>query len=217
MTALEVIKFRDVVPIRQVVRFLPNFSPLTVELRGDDFSDAEDVLINDVSVPEFMIINAQTIYAQMPSNVNAVQTLSVISSNFTRTARASRVDYKVGTKTRAISGILKLTQLFVRWLLTTPGRDVFNPQNGGGLQEVARLAGNTGRPASVMSAVVQAVSLTAEQIRRVQTGGGGLPLDERLLDATVLDLGAPRARDEVRIRVRIESVAGEDGVAALSL
>lgn len=216
---LEVIKFRDIIPVREVARFLPGITPLTVDLRGADFSSVEDVLINDVSVPEFMIINSQTIYAQMPSNVKTVRTLQVVSSGFTRTARASRVDYKVGDKTRSISGVLKLTQLFIRWLLTTPGSDVFDPQIGGGLQEVAKHAGTTGRPASIMSAVVRAVSETSEQIRRSQVGalGAGLPLDERLLAATVLDLGGVRAIDEVQIRVRIESVAGEDGIAALSL
>jgi hypothetical protein len=213
---LEVIKFRDVVRVTAIPRFVTR-TPLTVELNGDDFSAAETVLINDAAVPEFIIVNKNTIYAQLPANIQTVRTLQVVSSNFTRTAEASRIDYKIGTTTKKISGILKLTQLFIRWLLTSPGSDVFNQESGGGLQDVAAIVSNTGRSEPVQAATVRAVSLTSEQIRRSQLSTPGLPLDERLLAATVLDLGSIRTTDEVRVRIRLESVAGEDAIAALVL
>lgn len=214
---LEVIKFRDVIRVTDVTRFVPGLAPLTVELRGEDFSLAEEVEINDVRVPEFIIINKTTIFAQLPENVKTVRRLSVVSAGFTRTAEASRIEYRVGDKTRAISGILKLTQLFIRWLLTSPGSDIFNPQDGGGLQEVAAVVGNTKRPEPVMAAVVRAVTQTADQIRRSQQSSPGLPLSERLLSATIEDLGVISDSEEVRIRVRLESFAGDEAIPAIAL
>lgn len=214
---LEVIKFRDVIRVTDITRIVPNILPITIELKGKDFGSVEQVKINDAQVPEFVVVNQQTIWAQLPSNMRSVRTLEVVSSNFTKSAEASRIDYSVGTKTKRISGILKLTQHYVMWLLKSPGSDIFNPEDGGGLQDIVGTMATTHKPGQLLGALSRAISRTNEQIKSAQLAAPRLPLDERLLDGKVLDIGTIRNTDEARVRVKIESVLGSEAVAALVL
>lgn len=217
MSTLEVIKFRDIIPVRSVNRFLPGVTPRTIEISGEDFSNADEVLINDSIVPEFVIVNKTTMYVQLPSDAQQIRTISIRSANFTRTSEASRIDYKVGNKTRAISGILRLTQLFVRYLLTSQGSDIYHPNEGGGLQDVVGILGSTNKTAPILSAVNSAVRRTTDQIVRNQLNLPGLSLDERLLSASVLDLRTTQGLDEVVARVLLVSYAGNEATVNLQL
>ncbi len=213
---IEVIKLRDVIRVRAIPRFVPDL-PRTIELKGEDFRAAENVMINDVNAKEFLIVNPTTIWAQLPDGVTAIRTVSVLSSNFTKTAEASKVEFRFGTKTKKVDGILKLVQIFSKILLQSPGSDIFNPSDGGGLQDLVGLVVSTHRSEPVLAAISKAVSVTAQQIRRSQTGLSGLSLSERLLSATVVDLSMQRNTDEARARVQIDSVAGQSAVAAFDL
>lgn len=217
MTTLEVIRFRDVLPVTSIPRLVPGLSVPTVELKGEDFRSAETVFINDSPTPEFIIVDRKTIYAQIPTGVRQVRTLSVLSSNFTKTTQASKIDYQVGTKTRSISGLLKLVQLFIKILLQSPGSDIFDPEIGGGLQDLIGAITSTKRQDKVLGAISKAISSTESQIRRAQLDTPELPLSERLLSATLLDLQMLENLDEARARVQIDNVAGETGLAALDL
>lgn len=215
--ALEIIKFRDVLPVYSIPRVVPEFPEPTIELKGDDFSSTERVLINDVEVPDFIVVNRQTIYATIPPGVEAFQDVAVISAGFTKTAIGSKIDFSIGDRSKSVSGILKLVQLFVSWMLTTPGSDIFNQERGGGLQDMVGLISSTHKNEPIMAALSNVVQKTAEQIRQSQLGVSGLPLSERLLTATILNISIGEQRDIARMRVRLESFAGTDAITALML
>jgi len=217
MTTLEVIKFRDVLPVSLIPRLVPGTPDLTVELKGEDFRSAEVVSINDLSSPEFVIIDKQTIYAQIPTGIDQIKTVSVISSNFTTTKTASKILYQVGSKTHSISGLLKLVQLFIKVLLQSQGSDIFNPELGGGLQDLVGRITSTKRPDKVLGAISQAIGQTESQIRKAQLDTPGLALTERLLSASILDIHMLESQDEARARVQIDNIVGQTGVAALEL
>lgn len=217
MTTLEVIKFRDVLRASSIPRLVPNMAVPTLEIKGEDFRSAETIIINDSKAPEFVIVNKQTIYAQIPEGTKQIRTISILSSNFTTTSIASKVTFQVGTKTKTVSGMLKLVQLFVKVLLQSPGSDVFDQDIGGGLQDLIGLITSTKRSDKVLGAISQAVSQTESQIRRAQLDTPGIPLTERLLGATLLDVHMLENLDEARARVQIDNVAGQVGVAAIEL
>lgn len=216
MPTLETIKFRDLIRVNAVSGIV-NRDPLVVRVEGEDFTNVDEVLVNDVRVEEFIVVNQKEMLITMPGSVRQIRTVSVRSSNFTRTSAASFVDYKVGDKTRAVSGILRLTQLFVRYLLTSPGSDIFNPGEGGGLQDAVGVLGSTNKTAPILAAVSRAVQQAADQIVRNQLSQTNLPLDERLLTATVLELGTTASLDEVVARVLLTSYAGTDATVNLQL
>ena len=109
MPQLEVIKFRDLIPIQSVPRYVPGFDNPTIEITGEDFSSAASILINEVPAPEFIIVNKHSLYVQLPEAAqNGISTIEVLSSKFTRTTSSSKISYEIGDKTRTVSGILKL-------------------------------------------------------------------------------------------------------------
>jgi hypothetical protein len=85
------------------------------------------------------------------------------------------------------------------------------------MQDLVGMITSTYRSEPILAAISKAVSITAAQIRRSQISVVGLPLNERLLSANVLDLYMKKDSDEARARVRIDSVAGQSAVTALEL
>lgn len=215
--SLEVIKFRDILRVESIPRLIPGAPVTTVELKGEDFNSADVVTINDMLSPAFIIVNKHTIFAELPEHVRQISKVAVLSSRFTTTGEASQVVFQVGKKTRSVTGVLKLTQLFIKILLTTPGRDVFDKSIGGGLLDLVGQVTSVSRSDKALAAVAKAVSNTAAQIKRTQLNVSKLPLNERLLSAELIDLRMLKGTDEARARVQITSVAGVVGVAAVEL
>lgn len=215
--SLEVVKFRDILRVDSIPRLITGAPSLTVELKGEDFNSADIVSINDIPSPAFIITDKHTILAELPEHVKQISKVSILSSRFTTTGEASQVVFKVGSKTRTVTGVLKLTQLFIKILLTTPGRDIFDPDLGGGLLGLVGQITSISRSDRSLAAVAQAVSTTASQVKRSQMNVSNLPLNERLLSAELVDLRMIQGTDEVRARVQITSVAGVVGVAAVAL
>jgi hypothetical protein len=214
---LEVVKFRDLVEVLSIPRFVPGVSPPAIEIKGEDFRSVERVVINDQNAPDFIIINQKTIYVQIPGSVQRIKTIEVLSSNFTRSTKASKLSYELGPKTRKVEGILKLMQLFTKWLLQTPGSDIFNPERGGGLLALVGTIGSGRSMDSIIGAVSRSVETTVSQMRASQINVPGLPLSEQLLSADITDFDIFERQMESRVKVSITSMAGDEAVNALEL
>jgi hypothetical protein len=215
---LEVIKFRDLLPVRTISRFVPNMPEPTLEVLGDDLSSAVTVYINEVASPAFIIVSKKTIWAQLPKAAqNRIKTVEIVSSSFTKSSTPSKVLFEIGNKTRTVSGLLKLVQLFTKWMLQTPGSDIFNPTRGGGLQEIAGKVTTTKRMEPLLATITKSIDVTSEQIRASQSVVRGLPGNERLLGASLLELNVIEEQMEARARISLKSVAGQSAVTSLQL
>ena len=214
---LEVVRFRDLIEVLSIPRFVPGVTPPALEIKGEDFRSVERVLINDQSAPEFIIANKKTIYVQIPGAIKRIKTIEVLSSKFTRSTSSSKLSYEIGPKTRKVEGILKLMQLFIKLLLQTPGSDIFNPERGGGLLALVGAMG-TGRGIdTIIGSVSRAVQTTVSQMRTSQINVPGLPLSEQLLSAEVTDFDIFERQMEARVKVLLVSMAGKEAVTALEL
>jgi hypothetical protein len=190
----------------------------TLEIKGRDFRSVEKVIINEVPAPEFILVNSTTIWAQLPSvALNRISTVEVVSSQLTRTNESSKLSFEIGDKSRTTSGIIKLLQLFTKWLLQSPGSDIFNPGIGGGLQEIVGKVLSTRKMEPVLAAITRSVQTTTTQIRTAQMNQPTLSLDERLLSAQVVDLNIYEQQMEARVKIEIRSVAGKQAAAELGL
>lgn len=214
---LEVIKFRDIVPMSSVPRLVPGFDDPTIEITGKDFTSVSKVLINSSPSPEFIIVNKNTIYAQLPITAVGIKTIEIISNKFTKNNPNSKLEYEIGDKTIVVTGIQKLVQLFVKWLLQSPGSDILNPDRGGGLQEMVGNITSSRYMGPVLGVITRAVSTTSSQIRSAQVSAKGLPLDERLLSAEVQGMRIHDQQMEAGVDIKIQSVAGPDAVTSLGL
>jgi hypothetical protein len=215
---LEVIKFRDLIPVTSIPRFVPDLGYLAIEVVGDDFSSVERIFINEVLAPEFIVLNKHRMYVQLPDAAyDVISSIEVVSSNFTRFGAGAKVSYELGDKTKVVSGILKLVQLFTKWMLQSPNSDIFNPERGGGLQELVGRLDTDKKMNVVLASVSRSVQNTVTQIRSAQSRAYGLPLSERLLSAEVTDFEVYREQMNASVKVAIQSAAGSQAVAALAL
>jgi hypothetical protein len=218
MPTLEVIKFRDVIRIQDIPRFVPNQVSPTLEVVGEDFTSVEQVLLNESTIVSYTILNKNTMWILVPASAKGeLRNLEIISGNFTKTNASSKVTFSIGTRPKKLDGILKLTQLYTKWLLQSPGSDIFNPQHGGGLQDLVGRLVDINRMDHILSAMTRSVETTSSQIRTAQANVVGLSLSERLLQATLVDVDRSYDRLEARARVHLVSMAGDDALSNLIL
>jgi hypothetical protein len=218
MYQLEVVKFRDIIKLRNVTRFVPDQENHTIEVVGEDFRSAEEVYLNRIRVPNFVIVNKGTIWVTVPDGMEeSLQEIEVVSSNFTFTAAASKVAFHIGDRQRKVTGILALLQLYTKWLMQDPGSDIFNMGRGGGLQSAVGTIVSTDKMEAVLTAVTRAVSATTAQIQASQASATNLPLDQKLLSATLIDVRRLEKEMEVVAQVQVDSMAGASALGALTL
>jgi hypothetical protein len=215
---LEIVRFRDILPVLKVTRFVPGTNTLTLEIKGEDFTSVERVLINDTPVSEFMIVNRGTMWVTLPSTAQLqVRSIQVLSSGFTMSSEASSLIFEIGNKTKAVNGLIRLLQLFTKWLLQSPGSDLFNPERGGGLQEIVGSLSASKEMQPALAAIMQSVSATVTQIKRVQNGLPGLSLDERLMSASVQNMSVSSDQLEVSAYIELSAVSGRKAISTIAL
>lgn len=215
---IEVVKYRDIIPLLSIPRFVPEFDIPTIEVTGEDFRSVDRVFVNDSPAPEFIIMSKSSMYVQLPESAyERIVNIEVLSSKFTKTIQHSKLQFELGEKTRSVTGILSLVQLFTKWVLQSPGSDIFNPERGGGLQEMVGKITTTRRMDTLLGTVARAVQNTVTQIRTAQIRASSLPLDERLLSADVVDMNVYEKQMEAVVKVGVRSVAGQEAVTGLEL
>jgi len=199
------------------VRVAPG-PPRTVSVVGQDFRAVETVLINQVGSPDVVVVSKNTLIAQVPSSVvnDRITSVSVLSTRLTLSAR-SLLKIRIGQTPGRVSGILRLLQLFIKVLFTTPGRDIFSPRlGGGGLRNVGSTYG-AGQGQAIVNDFIISVDTTSKQIIAMQGRSSAIPRDERLLSAQVLSATFDKSLGGINAAVRISSQAGQTGVANVEL
>jgi hypothetical protein len=215
---MEVIKFRDLIRVTDLPRFVPGTDEPTMEVLGEDFSSIEKILINGERATDYIVVNKSTLWVVIPESArHDLRSIEVVSNDFTVTAAASKMTFELGDTPKKISGLLSLTQLYTKWLLQSPGSDIFNPSRGGGLQDLVGQLISLSKMDHILSSITRSVAHTTEQIRAAQLGVSGLTLDERLLDATLMDVDRSADKLEARARVQVIAMSGEEALSSITL
>ena len=200
------------------IQFVQGLSPRTLRLTGSDFSAVDEVIINQIESPDVIITSKTTLLAQLPEQlqIDRITTVSVLSRNLTLTPR-SFLRFRISESPTKVRGILKLVQLFVKILFTTPGTDIFSPRMGGaGLRNIGQTFG-IDEGGDIVSDFIIAVDNTARQIVAIQSRDPRLPRDERLLAARVLSAGFSKEETALFTAVELISQAGRAATANLEL
>jgi hypothetical protein len=188
--------------------------PRTLQVIGQDFSSVAQVLINDIPSPSIAILSKTKLLAQVPTNlVNfTITSVTATSNNLTMSAR-SIILFQIGTVASKVSGILRLLQIFLKILFTTPGRDIFAPRIGGnGLKDLGLTFGED-EGSNIVSDFIVAVTTTTRQIIAIQSRDPTLTSSERLLSATVLSATYSLVESALIVSVQVTSQAGQSATA----
>ena len=178
----------------------------------------DQVIVDDFVSPSYHVLSKTQLVAVVPDQVVPAQirTVNVTSRKLTIT-RKSLLKFQVSAVPSKVNGILRLVQLFVKVLFTTPGTDIFNPKLGGnGLRPLGRNFGKQ-ETGSILSDFVVAVDNTSRQIITIQGRQSQLPLDERLLSAKVTASQFSVEDGALTTTVEVTSQAGRSALASLVL
>jgi hypothetical protein len=205
MDSIQLVRLLDVAPIN-LVREADGVSPRSLIIRGRDFRSVEQVVIDGVPSPEFVVYSETELIAQVPDLLqeSTIFEVTVLSQNLTLTER-SMVEFTFGTRPKMARGVVRMMQNFLRILLRSPGSNVFHPRAGGGM--LARI----GKTVSQRSAadVQIAVSLTKQYIIGAQTAARTIPANERLLEAEVTAISPDPASASLYVTLVLTNQAGQ--------
>lgn len=200
------------------VRVLEGFTPRTLDILGDDFRDIDEVVINDVASPDVVVLSQTRLLAQVPRGFENTQisSVTVVSNQLTLTEK-SLLRFRIGRVPGAVSGILRLLQVFVKVMFTTPGKDIFTPALGGGALKAIGSTFASSKSRQVTSEIVISANTTQRQILAIQARDPSLPRDERLLSARVLNSEYNPNLSSLNIAIQIVSHAGQSATANILL
>lgn len=200
------------------VRIASGLSLKTLDIIGADFSSVDEVLINGIPSPDVIIMSNKRLLAQVPDQVLGDQLTSInVTSRKLTITKQSKIQFKVAKTPTKVSGILRLVQLFLKILFTTPGTDIFSPRTGGGgLRSIGKTFG-ADEGSSIISDFIVAVDQTRRQIISIQGRDPRIPRDERLMSAKVLKAVYNKAESALIVSVELISQAGNAATANVEL
>jgi hypothetical protein len=193
--------------------------PRVLDIIGQDFRSVDEVLINSIPAADTIILSKTRLLAQLPESIDSggqIVSVTVLSRRLTITPK-SMIRFRIGTTPGRNVGILRLIQLFLKLLFTTPGTDIFNKQSGGGgLSHVGSTFG-IDEGGGIIGDFHISVTNTARQIVAIQSRDPSLARDERLLSAKIIRAGFNTAEGALVVSVEITSQAGRAALANLEL
>lgn len=109
---------------------------------------------------------------------------------------------------RPVKGLTKLIQLVVLSLLNIPGKDILDPDRGGGIPEMIGMNFDPNDLGEILSEVTRRVKQTEADILKDQIGLQ-LDLSERLKELKIANVGPGESMDEVNVRIRVINELGQ--------
>ena len=211
----QVIYLMDALRITSVTR-VPNVVPRMIDVRGPDFRSVVKVEINDEVAPSFVVDSPTRILVQIPQSQEKtrIRSVVVLSNTFTKT-ESSLVRFELTQHPKKATGLMKMMQTFLLWLLRSPGTDAWNPNTGGGLQKLIGAEFSKYKANNIVAEFSLAVSRTRQQIITKQASNTRLNPDERLATANVLS--AVFNANQTALIGRVELVAQSGRRAAVGL
>jgi len=109
---------------------------------------------------------------------------------------------------RPVTGVRKLSQLFILSLLDSPGRDVLFPEDGGGIPTLVGSNIDINDSREIVAEITRRIRKTENEIKEQQIGLNA-PDDERLRDARILNIRQqPNDPLSIAVAIRITNEAG---------
>lgn len=216
-TDIQIVFPMDQVPLTQVSQ-VPGLFPRTLDVHGQGFQAVNQVLLNGIRSPSVVILDPFRLLAQVPPEIvgDVITSVSVLSNTLTLTAK-SLLRFQLGISSQKVNGFLRLMQVFLKILFTTPGRDIFSPNVGGsGLKNLGKsFSSQEGH--GIVADFYISVDTTVKQITAMQARNPRLPREERLLSATVVSANFNKQEGSLIVSVNLLSQTGQSALANLML
>lgn len=192
--------------------------PAALSVMGVDFTAVEEVQINGVASPDVIIVAPNRLIAQVPDSLVAatLTSVTVLSRRLVLTPR-SLLRFRIAPSAGRVHGILRLVQLYMKILFTTPGTDIFFPNLGGGVLRNLGATFGADQAGDIVSNLAISVATTNRQIVALQSRDQRIPRDERLLAARLVSANFDRAQAALLGTIELQSQAGRSALANLEM
>ncbi len=211
MDGIQLIRLLDVLPIT-AARNAPGVHPRSLIVTGAGFENVDQVLLNGVLSPEFVVASKTSLVVQVPDAM-ATETITDVAGRSATPSFSERslIEFTIGSRIRKLTGTQRLVQNFVRLLLRTPGSNIFHPTAGGGLlQRVGGLVD------SITAAdIAVAITNTKPFILAERAQERNIPAEERLLSAEIAGMVPDPASASIYVTLILTSQAGVRSGATL--
>jgi hypothetical protein len=211
MDTIQVVRLLDVLRVNSA-RNAPGVSPRSLIIKGEDFRNVEQVIMDGFVSPSFVAYSMTEMIAEVPAPLRqaVITDVSVLSGSLTLTER-SLVEFTFGTRPKKASGVLRLMQNFLRILLRSPGSNRFHPRSGGGLLKRIGSTANNQTAADIAIAVQSA----KQYMINVQTADRNIPPSERLLSAEIQALTVDPQSTTAFVTIVLTSHSGARSAATI--
>ena len=120
----------------------------------------------------------------------------------------------LGLQSRVVIGVQKLLQLVILSLLNTPGKDIIEPERGGGLPDM--IAGNFDASdlTEIVAELTQKIRKTEAEVISSQAGLT-VPASERLKEINIVSINQGDSVDQILITIRVTNELGQHPEAVL--
>lgn len=121
-------------------------------------------------------------------------------------SETGRVSLRLSHK--ILTGLPKLVQMVILSLLNVPGKDILDPEEGGGIPEIVGFGFDPTDLTDIVTEVTRRVRKTETELINNQIG---LEIDptERLQEIHIKNIAPGEALDEVDVRISIENELGQ--------
>lgn len=212
---LQVVFPQETVKVTGVTN-IPGSIPRQVEIVGEDFSAVDLVEINEIAATGYQILSKTRMVVVLPSDITAAQirSVTVLSRRLVVTAK-SLLRFRIGNMPSKASGVLRLTQLFLKILLTVPGTDIFNQNLGGGALKNLGSTFARSQSGQLVNDMSISVQTTHKQISAIQARQSNIPADERLLDARLLSASFSPQESALLVSIGLTNQTGQPAILNL--
>jgi hypothetical protein len=206
----QVIYPQESVVLTRVTAKRTTVGQLVLDILGRDFRAVDEVLVNGMPSPDIIVLSKTRLLAQVPETLrnDRLVTVDVLTKQLTITPR-SLIKFRIGNTPGKVKGVMRLMQLFLKILFTTPGKDVFEPKLGGAALKNLGSTFGQDEGAGIVSDFVVAVDNTQRQVIAIQGRNASIPRDERLLSAKVIRAGFNKSEGALNVSIELTSQAGQ--------
>jgi hypothetical protein len=217
MADIQVTYLRDIVNVLSVTNVVGS-DPRTLDVRGPDFSSVVKVEVNEIEAPSYVVMSKTRLLVQVPDSMQneLIRSVNVLSSRMTATDR-SQVYFELTDRPQKVTGIQKLVQTFLLFLMRTPGSDAWAPNTGGGVQRLVGSNFSKNATGGITAAFTLAVSRVRTQIISRQARDSRLNTDEKLAAANVLSAIFSAQQTALLARVELISQSGKRAIVGVNL
>jgi len=197
------LRYNKIAPVEVAAALIDTY---TLKLTGKGgLTYTSRVELNGVNAPDFVVISDRRIDVVTPMGLrDSVITDIVVYVEVSQPDEAVDLDIQLTTDHR--SGLLRVSQAFVKLLLTTPGTNIFDVTSGGGLDSLIKRT-SLSDTAGISGAVTGAVQRVKKQIMASQTGKY-VPAEEQLVDAKINSLNVDITSLSVAMKLQIITRGG---------